>query len=336
MSRPPTVEEFLKTCTRIIDQEELELITGFGHIESLPTPPNWNAYARPNASDECRNFLYVEIAGVGEQDILITPETEVVPLAKNDPGNCAHTHLTYGVFRQHFSFSITRGIFLEWAYIGGGALSGVLEGTNCILTTNVNRLGDYGKFLQMVGLLFGADQFAIEGSLITSIFSRTVVAIQAQTHFGGAGCRSFQCFPQVKLTVSPAPSAQYSVKVATGNVDNAGTDANATITLFGAGMSAAKSLNCRGNRCERRDRDIFNFSSVELQDLTYVSLSHDNSGDKAGWYVSDITVNNLSTGKEWFFPVHRWLASDECNGELVLLLIPELPPPAAGQGCRRE
>ena len=68
-------EELLKSCSRIIDQEEHDVMHGLGHFATLPSPPNWRTYASPLATDQCRQFEYVVLVGVGGQNILITPET---------------------------------------------------------------------------------------------------------------------------------------------------------------------------------------------------------------------------------------------------------------------
>lgn len=333
------LEEYLKSCSRIIDQEEHDVIQGFGHFETLPSPPHWQTYASPLATDKCRLFAYVELVGVGGQNILITPETVLAPVAQQDPGSCQHSHLNYGIFRQHLSFSFAGGSFLKWSYVGGGGLSGAWDGSHCVVTSDVNKHVDkYGKgpeSLIVAGLIFGTDQVALEGDL-TSIFFRTIVIIQAPSHFSDAGCGYHGCFHQVKFTVAPAPLAEYSIKVTTGMMKHSGTNAKVNLILYGAGMSAVKELSCRKDRCDRSDQDVTTFSSVELQDLTQLRLSSDDSGKEPGWYVREITVNNLTTGKTWFFPVERWLASDECAGELVLMLMRDQSPFAPGRGCRNS
>lgn len=59
----------------------------------------------------------------------------------------------------------------------------------------------------------------------------------------------------------------YDIKVFTGNTENAGTDANVTITIYGefgnSGIRPLKNKSCR-NKFERNKQDNFHIKAVNL------------------------------------------------------------------------
>jgi len=106
----------------------------------------------------------------------------------------------------------------------------------------------------------------------------------------------------------------YHVKVKTGDVRGAGTDANVYMQLFGeendSGIIQLKTSNNR-NKWERDQEDEFTVESVGLGDLKKIRIGHDNAGLKSGWYVSSVEIDCPSTGTFWRFPVGKWFADDE-------------------------
>ncbi|GAB1599835.1 lipoxygenase homology domain-containing protein 1 isoform X2 [Argonauta hians] len=117
---------------------------------------------------------------------------------------------------------------------------------------------------------------------------------------------------------------EYTVKVVTGDVFGAGTDANVFITVYGeygdtSERSLAKSKNL--NKFERNQEDIFVVKAIDMGRLRKVKIWHDNSGSNAAWfldYVEVIDIKNQLT----FFPCQRWLATNEGDGQVVRELIP--------------
>jgi hypothetical protein len=111
---------------------------------------------------------------------------------------------------------------------------------------------------------------------------------------------------------------RYKVTIKTGNRDNAGTDANVYITLYGTKGNSGEIYLDDPNRndFERSNTDVFNVCPVDLGNLTKIRLRHDNSGMAPGWYVDEVKVLDKITGKEWLFPVYRWFARDEADGRI--------------------
>jgi hypothetical protein len=117
----------------------------------------------------------------------------------------------------------------------------------------------------------------------------------------------------------------YKITVFTGDVDNAGTDANVFITLFGQLTNSHEFLldNSQDN-FERGKADVFQLSlGAELGPIYKVRIRHDDSGDKAGWYLDKIIVHNETTGKDAIFPCYNWLARDEGDRAIDRELTPQ-------------
>jgi Ca2+-binding RTX toxin-like protein len=121
-------------------------------------------------------------------------------------------------------------------------------------------------------------------------------------------------------------ASKYSVTVVTGDPDKAGTDADVFITLIGTnGKSKEISLDNPTNNFEQGHIDVFNLNStdignVDLGEIKQIRVRHDNSGSGPGWFLNYVTVDNLNTDQAWTFPANRWLARDEEDHKIDLML----------------
>ncbi len=118
-------------------------------------------------------------------------------------------------------------------------------------------------------------------------------------------------------------SATYRIEVKTGNRSGAGTDANVRLVLYGPKRADGMRLrsgdewnlfDSSGNRrdhFEKGKTDTFHMTGKSLDDLEFITLRHDNAGEKPGWFVERLSVKNETTDKEWYFVVNQWLAFDE-------------------------
>ncbi len=121
------------------------------------------------------------------------------------------------------------------------------------------------------------------------------------------------------------PSNKFKIDVTTGDVNNAGTNANVFITLFGDSASSdEKQLDTPNHDdFERGKTDTFNIlTSRNLGNLTRIRIRHDNSGFYKGWFLERIVITNVDTGRRWTFNAHRWLATDEGDHAIDVLLTP--------------
>lgn len=126
---------------------------------------------------------------------------------------------------------------------------------------------------------------------------------------------------------------KYKIAVKTGDVRGAGTDANVYVQLTGeSGASEEKQLESSGNNFERGKTDQFTIEVLELGELNKLKVRHDGSGFGSGWFLDNIVVTNLKSGKEWVFNCGRWLDKGEDDGQIERYLVPTNAPPSATKG----
>jgi lipoxygenase homology domain-containing protein 1 len=133
----------------------------------------------------------------------------------------------------------------------------------------------------------------------------------------------------------PAHAAQveYIVRVRTGDLKNAGTDANVFIVLIGTATRSKVRLG-RGNSAEfeRGNFDSFRIQAADVGEIKGVRISHDNAGNKPGWFLESLCVTyargvtHPRGSDDWTFTVKRWLARDEGDGSIDV----ELSGPRVG------
>jgi len=103
---------------------------------------------------------------------------------------------------------------------------------------------------------------------------------------------------------------QYRVSTFTGDVENAGTDANVYITIYGSIRAVGPAtLDNAEDNFERGKEDHFTLDLSDVGRVERINIRHDNSGNKAGWFLSRVTVD--VNGDHAEFPCNRWLALDE-------------------------
>ena len=52
-------------------------------------------------------------------------------------------------------------------------------------------------------------------------------------------------------------------------------------------------------------------------------IGHDNKGGGAAWFVDKVVVECPSLGRNWTFPVNRWLAKNKGDNQLEVELFPQ-------------
>jgi PLAT/LH2 domain len=125
-----------------------------------------------------------------------------------------------------------------------------------------------------------------------------------------------------------AADVRYRITVETDTREDAGTDARVFITLGSGpaptvdGCEAFKNQERELDRpnvndFERGQTDIFTIFAPDVEEVSWICLRHDNTGDKPGWFVNSVVVQKESgtTPRQvvgaWRFRVFRWLATDE-------------------------
>ncbi|XP_039084794.1 lipoxygenase homology domain-containing protein 1 isoform X3 [Hyaena hyaena] len=110
---------------------------------------------------------------------------------------------------------------------------------------------------------------------------------------------------------------KYEVKVYTGDVIGAGTDADVVINIFGEyGDTGERRLENGKDNFERGAEDKFILDAPDLGQLMKINIGHNNKGGSAGWFLSKIIIEDFGNKRKYDFPLNRWLALDEDDGKI--------------------
>ncbi|KAM5222353.1 lipoxygenase homology domain-containing protein 1 isoform 2-T2 [Ctenodactylus gundi] len=110
---------------------------------------------------------------------------------------------------------------------------------------------------------------------------------------------------------------KYEVKVYTGDVIGAGTDADVFINIFGEyGDTGERRLENEKDNFEREAEDKFMLDAPDLGQLIKINVGHNNKGSSAGWFLSKIVIEDIGNRRKYDFPLNRWLALDEDDGKI--------------------
>eukprot|EP01048_Picozoa_sp_COSAG05_P003976 COSAG05_NODE_197_length_14521_cov_113.902995_1_plen_1885_part_00 len=123
----------------------------------------------------------------------------------------------------------------------------------------------------------------------------------------------------------------YLVKVYTGSVRGAGTDANVFINIIGdVAESGDTRLETSKDDFERGHIDEFRLRlptlTSEQGGIRKIRIGHDGKRPGSGWYLDKVIIEDETvTGKskaQWQFPAYRWLDEDEGDKQISVDLMP--------------
>ncbi|XP_055478764.1 lipoxygenase homology domain-containing protein 1 isoform X1 [Psammomys obesus] len=110
---------------------------------------------------------------------------------------------------------------------------------------------------------------------------------------------------------------KYEIKVYTGDVLGAGTDADVFINIFGEyGDTGERRLENEKDNFEKGAEDKFMLDAPDLGQLMKINVGHNNKGSSAGWFLSKIIIEDIGNKRKYDFPLNRWLALDEDDGKI--------------------
>nr|KAG5694176.1 hypothetical protein BaRGS_016022 [Batillaria attramentaria] len=118
----------------------------------------------------------------------------------------------------------------------------------------------------------------------------------------------------------------YHVHVKTGDVRNAGTDANVFLKIFGSkGDTDSLKLHSSeqgSNKFEKGRTDLFKLETTDIGKIKKIKIGHDNSKPSAGWFLDEVRIDIPSRGEQYRFACHRWLADDEGDRQTEIEIEP--------------
>jgi len=107
----------------------------------------------------------------------------------------------------------------------------------------------------------------------------------------------------------------YEITTVTKKIDDGGTDANVYITLYGDKKSPIFDGSTGLIALDDEDRydfeqgqsDVFRVTAQDIGNVNCIRIEHDNSGEKPGWFLTEVVVRNLHSDKIFTFTVNEWL-----------------------------
>uniref|UniRef100_A0A8C7S9W1 Lipoxygenase homology domains 1b n=1 Tax=Oncorhynchus mykiss TaxID=8022 RepID=A0A8C7S9W1_ONCMY len=101
----------------------------------------------------------------------------------------------------------------------------------------------------------------------------------------------------------------YVATVITGDTQDAGTDTNIFLSVFGANGSTEEMLLPKNeDRFERGQEDTFNLEIDDVAPLKKIRVRIDGSGSRPDWFLDRIVMHNLTTEEVSVFTNENWLS----------------------------
>lgn len=135
-------------------------------------------------------------------------------------------------------------------------------------------------------------------------------------------------------TRKPGPNeAIYKIRVKTGNLINASTDANVFITICGQRFTlprtrlfnkydAIKTPSGFKYKFERNSTNLFKLIGIDIGQITHIIVDHDGKETLSSWYLENIVITNNKSHKSWLFECNDWLSLDHGLGKTRIQLAP--------------
>ncbi|XP_062987373.1 oxygen-regulated protein 1 [Elgaria multicarinata webbii] len=148
-------------------------------------------------------------------------------------------------------------------------------------------------------------------------FSFPVDRWLAQNQDDGGICQELPVFNQGQPIL---PVAVYEIHVVTGDLWNAGTEADVYIAIYGdKGDTGSRQLlrSKKPRKYIKGQTDIFSLEAVHLGNLHKIVIGHNGLGSGNGWFLEKIVIKDPITNSDYNFMCHRWLDQGEDDGKMV-------------------
>ncbi|XP_062333408.1 lipoxygenase homology domain-containing protein 1-like [Osmerus eperlanus] len=123
----------------------------------------------------------------------------------------------------------------------------------------------------------------------------------------GLTARVFNVLDADSITISQ--KIIYEVTVVTGDVQNAGSDTQIYMTVFGVNGTAEEiHLEKNEDRFERGQEDTFNLEIDDIAPLRKMRVRIDGTGSRPDWFLDQIITRNLTTEEVSVFSYGDWLS----------------------------
>ncbi|XP_075351577.1 oxygen-regulated protein 1 [Mycteria americana] len=120
------------------------------------------------------------------------------------------------------------------------------------------------------------------------------------------------------------PVTVYEVHVTTGELWNAGTEADVYISVYGErGDTGSRQLlrSQKPKKFLKGQTDIFAVEAVHLGHLYKIVIGHNGLGSGNGWFLDKVVIKDPVTDLDYTFLCHRWLDQGQDDGNIARELI---------------
>ncbi|XP_029868281.2 oxygen-regulated protein 1 [Aquila chrysaetos chrysaetos] len=116
------------------------------------------------------------------------------------------------------------------------------------------------------------------------------------------------------------PVTVYEVHVTTGELWNAGTEADVYISVYGErGDTGSRQLlrSQKPKKFLKGQTDIFAVEAVHLGHLYKIVIGHNGLGSGNGWFLDKVVIKDPVTDLDYTFLCHRWLDQGQDDGNIA-------------------
>uniref|UniRef100_A0A8C3RE76 Oxygen-regulated protein 1 n=1 Tax=Cyanoderma ruficeps TaxID=181631 RepID=A0A8C3RE76_9PASS len=116
------------------------------------------------------------------------------------------------------------------------------------------------------------------------------------------------------------PVTVYKVHVTTGDLWNAGTEADVSISVHGErGDTGSRQLlrSQKSKKFLKGQTDIFAVEAVHLGRLYKIVIGHNGLGSGNGWFLDKVVIKDPVTDLDYTFLCHRWLDQGQDDGKIA-------------------
>ena len=128
------------------------------------------------------------------------------------------------------------------------------------------------------------------------------------------------------LGASGLNTISYHVSVKTGDIKNAGTDADVTLKMFGqkgdSGSIVLKHAENKGDKFERGRIDLFKIEADDIGKIDRIKIGHNGKGVASGWFLDYVKIDVPAKGLSYMFNAHRWLDENEDDRQTTVEMYP--------------
>ncbi|XP_048580672.1 uncharacterized protein LOC5511245 isoform X3 [Nematostella vectensis] len=121
-----------------------------------------------------------------------------------------------------------------------------------------------------------------------------------------------------------AKPSTYHLQIKTGNLKNAGTEANVWAEITGDRGTTGRIQLERSGIMERLfepdQTDYFTVSASDVGKVEKVTVGHDGTSPSSRWYLEEVVLNNPNRGEHYIFPCRAWLPESGSQAAVVELV----------------